>query len=110
MILALIGTGLYPEFVGRRALIVGSATGPTSYSQTTGDVVSLTLPNWYIDAIAGEAQTVSGTYIVRFRPAGTGPRQAWSAHWYATSGGAEVSNAVDLSAEKIQVGAFVGQF
>jgi len=110
MILALIGKGLYPEFVGRRALIVGSATGPSSYSQTTGDVVSLTLLNYYIDAIAGVVQTVSGTYFVRFRPAGTGPRQAWSAHWYVTSSGAEVGNATNLSAESIQVGAFVGQF
>ncbi len=111
MILTGIGNkALYPDFVGRRAIFVGSGTGPASYSQTTGDPVSLSLQNYYIDAIPGGVQSVSGTYWVQPRPAGTGVRQAWSLHWFVTATGAEVAAAVNLSAESVQLGAFVGQF
>lgn len=100
----------YPDFVGKRAIGVGFGTGPASYSQTTGDAVSLPLPNWYIDAIGGSSNSVSGTYYVRPQPAGTGPRQAWVLHWYVTATNAEVANAVNLSAEKVQVSANIGQY
>jgi hypothetical protein len=110
MILAMIGKGLYPEFVGRRAIIVGSGAGPVSYSQATGDPVSLTLPNFYVDAIPGGVQSVSGNYWVQPRPSGVGARQTWALHWFVTSTGAEVANAINLSAESVQLGAFVGQF
>jgi hypothetical protein len=114
MILTAIGKGanagaLYPEFVGRRALFVGSGTGPTLYNSTTGDVVTLAVPNYYIDAIPGGVQTVSGTYWVQPRPSGTGARQTWALHWFVTSTGAE-AGAINLSAESVQLGAFVGQF
>lgn len=115
MVITALGSGtaasnLYPEYVGRRGIFVGTATGPTSYSQTTFDPVSVALNPYYIDAFAGDALTVSGTYVVRFRPAGTGTRQAWVAVWFVVSTGAQVANAVNLSAEKIQVGLFGGQF
>ena len=111
MILTSIGNkGLYPEFVGRRALWVGSGPGPASYSQATGDVVTLAIPNYYIDAIAGRAERVSGNYYVRPRPSGAGARQTWSRHWYDASTNAEVSDATDLSGETIQLGVFCGQF
>lgn len=115
MIITALGAGtaasnLYPEYVGRRGIFVGTATGPTSYSQTTGDVVSIAQNPYYIDAFAGSATTVSGTYEVRFKPAGTGVRQTWTAVWYVISTGAQVAAAVNLSAEKIQVGFFGGQF
>jgi hypothetical protein len=100
----------YPDFVGKRAIFVGYGTGPASYSQTTGDVVAFPLTNWYIDSIDSGTMTVSGTYFVRAQPAGVGARQAWTLHWFATSGGAEVSNATNLSAEKLQIGGNVGQY
>jgi hypothetical protein len=100
----------YPDFVGKRATFVGFGTGPTSYSQTTGDVVSLPLPNYYIDAIGGAPLSVSGTYYVRAQPAGTGARQAWTLHWYVTSTNNEVAAAVNLSAEKIQIPGNCGQY
>lgn len=105
-------TGLkgYPDFVGKRANFVGFGTGPASYSQTTGDVVALPMPGWYIDSIDGAPLSVSGTYYVRPQPAGTGARQAWTLHWYVTATNAEVGAAVNLSAEKIQIGAKVGQY
>jgi len=115
MVITALGAGtaasaLYPDFVGRRAIFVGTATGPTSYSQTTGDPVTLSQSPLYIDAFAGDAFTVSGTYFVRFRPAALGTRQSWVAVWYVAATAAQVTNATNLSAEKIQVGLFVGQF
>ena len=111
MILTGIGNkALYPDFVGRRAIFVGFGTGPALYSQTAGDVVSLNLPNYYIDAIGGAVSTVSGTYYVRPRPAGTGVRQAWTLDWFVTATNAKVANAVNLSAEQVQLGVFCGQF
>jgi len=116
MVITALGSGtaasnLYPEYVGRRGIFVGIGTGgPVSYSQTTQDPVTVALNPYYIDAFAGDALTVSGTYIVRFKPAATGTRQAWTAVWYVAATGAQVAAAVNLSAEKIQVGFFGGQF
>jgi len=115
MVITALGTttaasALYPEFVGRRGIFVGTATGPLSYSQTTGDPVTLSKTPYYIDAFAGNATTVSGTYEVKFHPAALGTRQSWIAVWFVVSTGAQVANAVNLSAEKIQVGLFGGQF
>lgn len=116
MVITALGQGtaasaLYPEFVGRRGIFVGtSAGGPASYSQTTGDPVTLSKTPYYIDAFAGDALTVSGTYVVRFRPAATGVRQSWTAFWFVAATGLPVANATVLSAERIQVGIFGGQF
>ena len=115
MILTALGSGtaasaLYPEYVGRRGIFVGTGTGPASYSQTTGDPVSVALTPYYIDAIPGQVTTVSGTYSVQFHPTGTGTRQSWIAVWFVVSTGAQVNNATNLSAEKVQVGLFGGQF
>jgi hypothetical protein len=100
----------YPDFVGKRAQFAGFGSGPSSYSQTTGDVISLPLTNWYIDSIDGAPLSVSGTYFVRAQPAATGPRQSWALHWFVTSTGSEVGAAVNLSAEKIQLGGKIGQY
>ena len=115
MIITALGTGtaasaLYPEYVGRRGIFVGTATGPASYNTTTFDPVSVALNPYYIDAIPGQVTSVSGNYSVQFHPTGTGTRQTWVAVWFVVSTGAQVANAVNLSAEKIQVGLFGGQF
>lgn len=114
MVITALGQGtaasaLYPEYVGRRGIFVGTASGPALYNPTTGDPVTLAQNPYYIDAFAGSATTVSGTYIVRFHPTGTGTRQQWIARWYLTAGGAE-AGAIALGAEKIQVGLFGGQY
>lgn len=107
-------TGLkgYPDFVGKRATFVGFGSGPASYSATTGDVVTLPMPNWYIDALdCGGTLSVSGNFFVRaWSSTGTGARQSWSLRWFNTSNSTEVSNSTNLSAEKVQIGAFVGQY
>ncbi len=116
MILTGIGNkALYPDFVGRRALFVGFGNGPTSYVLGTGDLVTLSLPNYYIDVLLGGVTSVSGKYIVYPDPVGTGTRQQWYLRWfYATNPpgtvGTEVANATNLSGESVQLGAMVGQF
>ena len=95
--------------VGQRKIFGFSAIGPTSYNQTTGDAVVAPIGE-YIDAIEA-AMTVSTTYYVRFYPSTTGTtRASWVAKWYVTSTGAEVANAVNLSAEKIQSFYIGGEF
>ena len=99
----------YPDFVGKRATFVGWGNGPASYSQTTGDVVRLPQPNYYIDAISSGTNTVSGTYFVRAQSSGVGPRMTWALFWYLAAGG-PVANGTNLSAEQIQIGGNCGQY
>jgi hypothetical protein len=102
--------GLYPDFIGRRQAFVGVATGPTSYSQTTGDPVSLSNTRLYLDAPTGTDLSVSGNYSLSYQPLTTGPRNKWIARWYVASTGAQVANGVNLSAETTVVAGFCGQF
>ncbi len=97
MILTAIGKGtgagpLYPEFVGRRGLFVGSGTGPTAYVAGTGDLVTLNLSNYYIDALIGGEESISKNYVVYANPTGIGVRQQWYLRWFlaSTSGGGSV--------------------
>jgi len=100
----------YPATIGERRAYTFYGTGPASYSQTTGDPVTTPSMGMYLDTVF-QAMSVSKTYEVRFYPASTGTsRAAWTAKWYVISTGAEVANGVNLSAEKIQFGAFGGEF
>ena len=116
MVLTGIGNkGLYPDFIGRRALLVGSGTGPVSYVLGTGDLVTLNLYDYYIDVLLGGVTSVSGKYVVYPNPAGTGVRQQWYLRWFialASAGtvGNEVTSTTNLSAESVQLGAIIGQF
>jgi hypothetical protein len=99
----------YPDFVGKRAIFVGWENGPKSYSQTTGDIITLPMPNYYIDAIVGGINSVGGVYQVRAQPVGVGPRQQWALFWYLAVG-TSVTNGTDLSAIQIQLSGFCGQY
>ena len=101
----------YPDLVGKRALFCGYGNGPASYSQTTGDPVTVPQYQFYIDMItSGGVQTVSGTYYAQPRPKAGGVRQTWAMHWFVTSTNAEVANAVNLSAEVLQVAGMGGTY
>ena len=113
MILTAMGKGtgasaLYPDFVGRRAIFVGSGTGPVSSSRTVGDTVSLALSNYYIDSILGGAST-DGLYYIQAFPSQTGPRGTWNI-FYFTNAGVQVANSTNLSGSTFVISAFVGQF
>lgn len=100
---------VYPVMIGQREGLVFNGVGPSSYSQTTKDVI-VTPPGLYLDSVE-QCTTVSGTYALRAVPSATGTTRAtWKFVWYVISTGAEVANAVDLSAEKVQFGAFGGSF
>lgn len=99
----------YPDFVGKRATFVGYGFGPASYNQTTGDIVTLPSPNYYIDAIPGGFQSISGNYSCRAQPSGVGARMTWALFWY-TVAGSPVAAGFNLSAEQVQFGGFCGQF
>lgn len=99
----------------RPAVLTGK--GPTSYSQTTGDVVYNAGASEYISACYA-CTTQSGTYTLLPRPktanqiragAPSPSQSGWIFHWYTTAGMTEVSNAVNLSAEIVQFGALVTQ-
>jgi|SRR5579859_641300 len=107
--------GEYPDLVGRRSIFCGNYVGPKSYTNTsniatTGDPIQVGPFNYYIDILFESSVSVSGTYLVRFRPSSAGPRATWKAVWITISTGNEVGNATDLSAETVIVGGFGGLF
>lgn len=105
----------------RPAVLVGS--GPTSYSQTTGDVIANPAAGDYIYAVMAAMAKSKNYFVVAF-PSATGVGQiraggasasasGWTFKWYnvapATGIGSEVTNATNLSAETVQFGVLVGQ-
>jgi hypothetical protein len=94
--------------VGQRVIYVLTGTGPTSYSQTTGDVI--TPPSGFYIDYAAASSTVSKTYSLRAIPSAGGSRATWQFKWYVISTGAEVANAVNLSAETVQFVLLGGAF
>ena len=106
--------GSYPDLVGRRSIFCGNYVGPTSYTNTgnnatTGDSISVGPFNYYIDTMHGTV-SVSGTYLLRFRPSGPGPRATWKAVWIVQATGVEVVNGTNLSAETVIVSGYGGLF
>jgi hypothetical protein len=114
MILTPIGKGggggpLYPDFVGKRAIFVGSGLGPATASSTVGDPVSLDLPNYYIDSILSGAST-DGTYLIEGVPNSVGPRATWSLFYYAVSAPTAPYAGTALATKTFVISAFVGQY
>jgi len=95
----------YPDRVGKRFRWCGNGNGPASYvgGTTPGDQIILPVFQAYIDSVNGDQLSVSGNYIVRVQPGGIGARQKWFTRWFNVSGGAEVTNATNLSAEQVQL-------
>ena len=101
----------YPDYVGKRQIFCGSGVGPTSYVQKASGGDPIVYPPYqnYIDVLF-PAMSLSGTYIVYPYPSAVGARATWALKWVTASTGAEVSAAVDLSAEKVQLGGFGGVY
>lgn len=75
-----------PAHAGQRQLFELYAKGPSSYSQTTGDVIDAG-PTVYLSAVPTFSSS-SGNYMVRVAPSVTNnlrPKQ--TARWYYTAGG-----------------------
>ncbi len=101
----------YPSEGGKRYDWCGTYTGPSSYT-TGGDPVTLNQYQNYIDNIESSGSlSVSGTYFFRAIPSSVSPRATWKLKWFATATPqTEVSNAVDLSAEKFVVSGLGGVY
>lgn len=101
----------YPDLVGKRAIWSGYGTGPTSYTggTTGGDTITGLPFQFYIDAIFC-AVAVSGTYVVLGQRSKTGHRATFKLRWFTLVGMTEVTNATDLSAEKINLSGFGGSY
>lgn len=107
----------YPDMVGRRRIFCGYGAGPTSYSQTTGDVLSTVGYEVYWDNIFPTAIDPTGNFYAVPRPSAVGPRATWSLHWYYAPGNtvggtanAEVTANTNLSTYSLQVAGFGGQY
>ena len=101
----------YPDFIGYRQSFCGSGAGPASYSQTTGDPLTLSNNRRFIDDVAsGWKLSLSGNYYVRPWVQVAGERQAWTLLWYVTATNAQVANGINLAAETVVLSGFCGQF
>jgi hypothetical protein len=121
MITQYVQGGQTVEFGEIKLAVLLGTGGPSSYSQTTRDPVQNPGQGDYI-AFPMTAETLSKTYRVEFYPTATGQLRAgglnlpgatstagWTARWFVCSTGAEVGNAVNLSAEQLQFGAMITQ-
>ena len=91
-----VQSGLYPDFIGKRSVFFGSATGPASYTTGTGDAVSLNLTPFYIDTMNSGILDTTGTYTVLFYSKATGTRQTWYARYIVAATGAEYTGGTAL--------------
>ncbi len=98
----------YPDRIGKRFAFAGYGVGPTSYNTTTKDPIALPGYQNYIDSL-NIGYTVSGTYRVVPKPSTIGARATWVLVWY-TQAGVEVTNATNLSAEKVILSGFGGVY
>lgn len=103
--------GLYPDFIGKRSVFVGTGTGPATYNSTTGDPVTVNFSPFYIDLLFGGILDTTGAIFAIAKPAGTGTRQTWALFYYTASTGAPVANNSTAVAGKVfQLGGIGGQF
>ena len=110
MILNTLTPVKYPNWIGNRQIYVGTAYGPASYNQTTGDVLSVSFTPFNIDAVLGLAVTTDGTYIGIPVPVAVGNAQGWTIFWYAfaTSGGgtpawAALGSGASIATKQVQL-------
>jgi hypothetical protein len=98
----------YPNYYGAKYHETFDHTGPTSYSQATGDVIlasDLGMGGFdWANVMAGRVYSISGTYFGIAVAVGSGAAQgSLVIHWYVTASLAEVNNAVDLHAESMRI-------
>ncbi len=116
MILNTLTPVYYPNWIGNRQVFVGTGTGPATYNQTTGDVLSVSFTPFNIDGVLGVALTADLKYIGIPAPITVGKSGGWTIFWYnfvATSGGTPAwtplaNNSTALAAEQIQLSVLGG--
>ena len=116
MILNTLTPVKYPNWIGNRQVFVGTGTGPASYNQTTGDVLSVSFTPFNIDAVLGVAVTADLKYIGIPAPITIGNSGGWTIFWYnfVASAGATpawtplANNSTALASEQIQLSVLGG--
>jgi len=99
MIITPINSAVYPNITGSKDLIVGTGNGPSSYNQTTGDILSVALTGFQIDGVLGPAVTPDLKYIAIPAPIVVGKGGGWTLFWYTLSsqgGGGQTATWVPL--------------
>lgn len=101
----------YPDLVGKRAIWCGYGSGPASYlgGVSAGDTITGLPFQFYIDSIF-PAVSVSGTYLVVAQRSVEGARATFKLRWFTMVGMTEVTNATDLSAQKVNLSGFGGSY
>lgn len=110
MVITPINCAVYPNIVGSKDLIVGTGNGPSSYNQTTGDILSVALTGFQIDGVFGVAVTPDLKYIGIPAPITVGKGGGWTLFWYtlSTAGGGSqtavwtaLGSGVNISTEQV---------
>ena len=91
----------YPANAGGKVIGPYLLPGVPSYSQATPPTLKIASLR-SIDFV-GDSVSVSGTYLTRCQPSALGTPNSWIIRWYVVSTGLQVANAVDLSAETVQL-------
>jgi hypothetical protein len=95
--------------VGQKLLYTLYGSGPASYSQTTGDVLSLPY-GIYLDSV-DVCMDTTHTYLLVPYPSVVGSdRITWSFKWYTAAGMTEVAGLTNLSTFSAQFAARGGNF
>jgi hypothetical protein len=95
--------------VGQRQKFTYQGSGPASYSQTTGDVITTPF-GVYLDDIYPCMDTTHTYFLIPYPSAINTTRATWTFKWFTAAGMTEVGNGVNLSAFQVQFGAFGGEF
>lgn len=95
--------------VGDRQFWTYWGTGPASYNQTTGDVISVG-QGVYIDTV-DVCMDTTGTYIAVPFPSTVGTSRAtWAFKYFTASGMVAVAPGTNLSTFSFQFGTWGGEF
>lgn len=93
----------YRTSFGNKRASVASVVGPASYANPGGQVIyNTSFGTRGIEMVFG-GMSVSGTYYVLWQPQSSGPNAKAILRWRVTATNAEVANAVNLSAETVQI-------
>lgn len=97
------------QAIGQRLLFVFWGSGPTSYSQTTGDPLQGPYGE-YIDSVSVCMDT-TGTYLAVPYPSVAGSsRASWAFKYYTAAGMTQVAGGTNLSTYNFQFQATAGNF
>jgi len=94
---------IQPTPLGENFLAAADITGPATYSQTTGQVISAKAFALLSIRFADGMASRSGTYFVRaISPPSTGASSV-TVHWFISASALEVSNGTGLTGETVRM-------